>query len=309
MLAAVRPAVVCLYAESSGWGRAALAACRAAHVPAVAVQHGIVYRELLLVRARPRRGGLPAPRAHRRLRRGGAAPPPRDGPLPGPRAGHDGQPQARPAPGVGAHVGRGGDARGAGRARGRAAGGGGQPVSRHPAHPSVDRERAARTLRALEALGVRTVIKPHPAEGEEDYARVLREAGATRARVSRGRRPPAPPARRGRPGDRRVAGRGGGAGARAAGGRPQRAHQPPRDGGGGGGAGRARGRRTHGRRCAARSSTRTRARPCARRARATARRSPTGTTAGPPRASSPSCAGRRACPSRAARRPREAMVG
>ncbi|HVR72446.1 MAG TPA: CDP-glycerol glycerophosphotransferase family protein [Vicinamibacteria bacterium] len=43
VLAAVRPRVVCLYAESSGWGRAALAACRAMGVPSVAVQHGIVY--------------------------------------------------------------------------------------------------------------------------------------------------------------------------------------------------------------------------------------------------------------------------
>lgn len=43
VLAAVRPDVVCLYAESSGWGRAALAACRAAGIPAVAVQHGILY--------------------------------------------------------------------------------------------------------------------------------------------------------------------------------------------------------------------------------------------------------------------------
>jgi len=43
VVAAVHPAVVCLYAESSGWGRAALAACRAAGVPTVARQHGIVY--------------------------------------------------------------------------------------------------------------------------------------------------------------------------------------------------------------------------------------------------------------------------
>src|SRR5207245_475351 len=42
-LEATRRSVVCLYAESSGWGRAALAACRAAAVPTVAVQHGILY--------------------------------------------------------------------------------------------------------------------------------------------------------------------------------------------------------------------------------------------------------------------------
>lgn len=43
MLRAVRPDVLCLYAESSGWGRAALAACRAEGVRTVAIQHGILY--------------------------------------------------------------------------------------------------------------------------------------------------------------------------------------------------------------------------------------------------------------------------
>ncbi len=42
-LAHTRPAAVCLYAESSGWGRAALAASQAAGVPTVALQHGILY--------------------------------------------------------------------------------------------------------------------------------------------------------------------------------------------------------------------------------------------------------------------------
>lgn len=42
-LRAVRPAVVVLYAESSGWGRAAVTACRAEGVPTVALQHGILY--------------------------------------------------------------------------------------------------------------------------------------------------------------------------------------------------------------------------------------------------------------------------
>lgn len=42
-LAATRPAVVCLYAESSGWGRAVVAAAREAGVPSLGVQHGILY--------------------------------------------------------------------------------------------------------------------------------------------------------------------------------------------------------------------------------------------------------------------------
>lgn len=43
VLGAVRPSLLCLYAESSGWGRAALAAAKALGIPSVALQHGIVY--------------------------------------------------------------------------------------------------------------------------------------------------------------------------------------------------------------------------------------------------------------------------
>ncbi len=43
VLRAVRPGLLVLYAESSGWGRAALAAAGAAGVPSVALQHGILY--------------------------------------------------------------------------------------------------------------------------------------------------------------------------------------------------------------------------------------------------------------------------
>ncbi len=38
-----RPALCVLYAESSGWGRAAVAACRARGVASLALQHGILY--------------------------------------------------------------------------------------------------------------------------------------------------------------------------------------------------------------------------------------------------------------------------
>lgn len=39
----LQPAVICLYAESSGWGRAVVAASRAAGVGSVGIQHGILY--------------------------------------------------------------------------------------------------------------------------------------------------------------------------------------------------------------------------------------------------------------------------
>jgi hypothetical protein len=61
--ASVRPAVVCLYAESSGWGRAAVAACRAAAVPTVAIQHGIVYPKYYSYRHAPDETDVPAPDA------------------------------------------------------------------------------------------------------------------------------------------------------------------------------------------------------------------------------------------------------
>jgi len=57
----LRPAAVCLYAESSGWGRAAVAACRAARVPTVAVQHGIVYPKYYSYRHGPGEEGCPRP--------------------------------------------------------------------------------------------------------------------------------------------------------------------------------------------------------------------------------------------------------
>jgi hypothetical protein len=57
----LRPAAVCLYAESSGWGRAAVAACRAAGVPTVAVQHGIIYPKYYSYRHGPGEEECPRP--------------------------------------------------------------------------------------------------------------------------------------------------------------------------------------------------------------------------------------------------------
>ena len=62
-LRAARPSVVCLYAESSGWGRAAVAACRAAGVPTVAIQHGIVYPKYYSYRHGPDEADVPVPDA------------------------------------------------------------------------------------------------------------------------------------------------------------------------------------------------------------------------------------------------------
>ncbi len=43
LVESAKPALLCLYAEDSGWGRAAEAACRAASVPTLAIQHGVLY--------------------------------------------------------------------------------------------------------------------------------------------------------------------------------------------------------------------------------------------------------------------------
>jgi glycosyltransferase involved in cell wall biosynthesis len=60
-LRALRPAALVLYAESSGWGRAALLACRAASVPTVAVQHGIIYPKYYSYRHGPGEEDCPRP--------------------------------------------------------------------------------------------------------------------------------------------------------------------------------------------------------------------------------------------------------
>jgi hypothetical protein len=61
VLDVVPAAVVALYAESSGWGRAAVAACRAAGVPSVGIQHGILYPTYYSYRHEPDEQDCPRP--------------------------------------------------------------------------------------------------------------------------------------------------------------------------------------------------------------------------------------------------------
>ncbi|MBN2370703.1 MAG: CDP-glycerol glycerophosphotransferase family protein [Vicinamibacteria bacterium] len=60
-LESLRPSVICLYAESSGWGRAALAAGQAAGIPTVALQHGILYPRYYSYRHDADEGACPRP--------------------------------------------------------------------------------------------------------------------------------------------------------------------------------------------------------------------------------------------------------
>lgn len=61
VLRAVKPDLLVLYAESSGWGRAALQAARAAGVPSVALQHGILYPTYFSYVHEPDEGECPRP--------------------------------------------------------------------------------------------------------------------------------------------------------------------------------------------------------------------------------------------------------
>jgi UDP-N-acetylglucosamine 2-epimerase len=184
VLGATRPAAACLYAESSGWGRAALAACRAAAVPTVALQHGILYPGYYSYRHDEDEGDCPRPdrtavfgEAARRLLA-------RMGRYPAEALVVTGSPKFD-------------ELLGAARSRDRAAlraklGLLGDEAllvvaSRHrgirETHQSIGSAFPA-LLRAMEALPkVRCLVKPHPAEPAEAYEADRRAAGAERTRV------------------------------------------------------------------------------------------------------------------------------
>jgi hypothetical protein len=182
-LRAVRPSVACLYAESSGWGRAALAACRAAGVPTIAVQHGILYPKYYSYRHDPDEASCPRPdrtavfgEDARRLlvSRGGYRPEslvvtgsPKFDALLEAATGWD-RAALRARLGVGP-----GESLVAVASRFRGIRETHQAIG--TAFPSL--------VTALESLGVRTLVKPHPAERADGYEAVLREVRAQRTSV------------------------------------------------------------------------------------------------------------------------------
>jgi len=183
-LLATRPAVVCLYAESSGWGRAAIAACRAAGVPTVAIQHGILYPKYYSYRhgadesdcPRPDRTAVFGESARKILLELGHYPPEslvvtgssKFDDLLATAARWDRE-EVRRRLDVGAAerlvvV--------ASRYRGI-----------RDTHASIGSAFPG-LVRAVESLpGVKALVKPHPAEPEESYAADLRAAGAVRVRL------------------------------------------------------------------------------------------------------------------------------
>jgi hypothetical protein len=183
-LEAVAPSLVVLYAESSGWGRAAVAACRARGVRSLALQHGILYPRYYSYLHGPDEADCPRPdvtavfgEAARRflVERGGYA----DDALV-----VTGSPKFDELVALKRGLDRDALRRGLGVA----------PEEKlllvasrfhgirdtHPAIGSAFRS----LLRAAAALpSVRVVVKPHPAEPAEPYERVVRQVGAAGVRV------------------------------------------------------------------------------------------------------------------------------
>ncbi len=183
-LRAVRPGALCLYAESSGWGRAALAACRAEGVKTVGLQHGILYPKYFSYRHAADEGDCPLPdrtavfgeAAQRLLTDIGHYPPgslvvtgsPKFDALLEAARSWDGS-AIRRRWGVGSS-----DKLLVVASRFRAI------RQTHQAIGSAFPDLVA----AVDAMeGVRCLVKPHPAEPKEAYEAAIREAGSRRTTV------------------------------------------------------------------------------------------------------------------------------
>jgi len=183
-LRATHPALVLLYAESSGWGRAAVAACRAHGVPSLALQHGILYPGYYSYLHGPDEADCPRPdrtavfgdAAKRFLvEQGGYAPE---------SLVVTGSPKFDALLSL---------ARGLDRAavRERLGVAAGEKLllvaSRFRAirdtHQSIGSAFPNLVAAAAALPGVQLLVKPHPAESADAYERAIRQAGGGRARV------------------------------------------------------------------------------------------------------------------------------
>ncbi len=183
-LQATRPALVLLYAESSGWGRAAVAACRAHGVPTLALQHGILYPGYYSYLHQPDETDFPRPdrtavfgEAAKRflVEQGGYAPEtlivtgsPKFDALLALARGLDRE-ALRQRLGVAP-----GEKLLLVASRFRAI---------RETHQSIGSAFPGLVAAAQGMPGVHLLVKPHPAETGDAYERVIREAGADRARV------------------------------------------------------------------------------------------------------------------------------
>jgi glycosyltransferase involved in cell wall biosynthesis len=173
-----------LYAESSGYGRVALEAARSLGVPSVAIQHGILYPKYFSYRHDPDEGGCPRPTATALF--GEAA---RDFLLDAGRY----DPQSLVTTGSPKFDALLETAQGFDRAALRARHGIGDAqlfvlvASRYhgilPTHRSIGSAFSPLLRAAASRPDVRIVVKPHPAEGREEYQGAIAEVGLEGASV------------------------------------------------------------------------------------------------------------------------------
>jgi hypothetical protein len=178
------PATLCLYAESSGWGRAALLAAQAEGIPSLALQHGILYPKYYSYRHAADEAACPLPdrtavfgeAARRLLLSLGRYPPDSLTVTGSPK--FDALVEAATAvdrPALRKSLGVSPDERllvVASRFRGI-----------RQTHQSIGSAFPA-LVRAVEGLaGVRCVVKPHPAEPAAAYQAVIRAAASQRVSV------------------------------------------------------------------------------------------------------------------------------
>jgi len=180
----ISPSLVVLYAESSGWGRAAVAACRARGVATLALQHGILYPRYYSYLHDADETDCPRPdltavfgdAAKRFLvEHGGYAPE---------SLAVTGSPKFDELAGLAQRLDRAALRRGLGVA----------PeqklllvASRFRGIRDTHQAIGSAFPRLLSAVGrmddVRLVVKPHPAEAAEPYERVVRQLGSAGIRV------------------------------------------------------------------------------------------------------------------------------
>jgi hypothetical protein len=183
VLEETRPAVVCLYAESSGWGRAAVAACRAHGVPCVGIQHGILYPTYYSYRhdadeadcPRPDKTAVFGEAARRFLIQAGHYDPESLVVTGSPKFDELLASRTWDRAAIRARLGVAQDERliaVASRFRGI-----------RETHQSIG-SAFRRLVDAAQALPrARLLVKPHPAEPTDGYSRVIRESGASRAQL------------------------------------------------------------------------------------------------------------------------------
>jgi hypothetical protein len=179
-----RSQALVLYAESSGWGRVALEAARARGVPSVAIQHGILYPKYFSYRHDPDEGGCPRPTATALFGEAARDFLTREGRYAPESLVTTGSPKFDALLETARTWDR-------GALRGRLGASPEQTLivvaSRFrgilPTHRSIGRE--FRTF--LEAVARReafkVLVKPHPAEGPEEYRQAIKEVGAASVEV------------------------------------------------------------------------------------------------------------------------------